>query len=424
MRYRSIDQPRMDHTIVTSASSPDKQVARHQSDMSGRMRRVIGPLWLITSGGVTFALIFTYLPPVFFTGSAGKYIVSGSITFGVMAIVGYIRQRRASGKKDRSLLASQTFNKVCDEIEKQLVQNLTPSVQVAHGSGWCHFLLPYEQSQEVSPLSTSFGLRTIRILQAQHENLDISGPLRTIIEKQDESGGWSAQSQQRPSPEVTASILATIRQFLGEDPVVEHGYHALEQMLNPSTKDLTWTRTYVAANVLADISSIRFNRTIKDDLLSTLVSGAIHCDTGFYWAESLTRMADAAPSTPLTALAVVAVRAAMASGVHSKPNVDHVTSGACEWLRHEADLRNQITPIVRNRAGSREVYVAHLFTSSWVVRAMLALDVGRDDPTVRAAMDAMWSHYREGMWHWDSGEYPTWMTYQGAHTAYLFARKG
>lgn len=71
-----------------------------------------------------------------------------------------------------------------------------------------------------------------------------------------------------------------------------------------------------------------------------------------------------------------------------------------------------------------ESLTVRLYTAAWVAKALIAADAcGLPDmeSLLDEAAKAIVEAQREGIWEWDGGDRPVWMSYQGMSTLQAYA---
>jgi hypothetical protein len=122
------------------------------------------------------------------------------------------------------------------------------------------------------------------------------------------------------------------------------------------------------------------------------------------------------PSVGHTARAVVALQRwahVGGEGAATRPAVNQ----AVDWLVTVGKLENT-TEHIRRRIGpaALESLIAQHFTAVWVARALMGTTTPRTPAATRlltTAVDTVRRYQTDGMWAWDDGSNPLWMTYQG-----------
>jgi hypothetical protein len=92
------------------------------------------------------------------------------------------------------------------------------------------------------------------------------------------------------------------------------------------------------------------------------------------------------------------------------------------WLVDRRDLHNTYEVMERTVDGSLEPATVRHFTAAWVVKALVSAGVPATHPSVSNAVVQVWASYggdTAGLWAWDNGELPIWMTYDAVEALRL-----
>lgn len=293
-------------------------------------------------------------------------------------------------------------------------------------NGWPHFFHEAQARERPTAYGTAYGLKLATMLGDQDGRLDHSELADTLWKLRLPNGGWASRTQGSIGrPEVTAVVLGSLT-TAGCDPdrLVAAG-EALDSMLRPGQDPAVATSTFVAATVLRELARIRPASTRLEQLRSALLAGAIHDpghDNLLCWSGRLddTR----APSEAHTAMAVVAL--ARARRVRGDDNRSRSAfEQASEWLACNRVLENRIDNIRRPvTPDHRESLQPCLFTAAWVVRALTAVGAPVSEnatETLDEAIAIILKTQRDGIWAWDDGNQPLWMSYQGVSALQVYA---
>lgn len=136
------------------------------------------------------------------------------------------------------------------------------------------------------------------------------------------------------------------------------------------------------------------------------------------WPEKAeSHLVNPAPSTAHTARAVRALAKFQSVARQSSDQVKEALDQAVVWLLEQGDLSHASEMIDRPLDESvdnlEKVYVRH-FTAAWVVKALVSAGIPATHPAVRDAVTQIWNSYsgdEAGLWRWDNGDLPIWMTF-------------
>lgn len=321
----------------------------------------------------------------------------------------------------RRLNLVEVFGKVADSLCRAY----------ARDDGWRHELEnPYS---DVSPLATAYGAKTMLLLQ------DVPGPtvsfsdlldklLRAERIREGRSAGWTTNSSKNRKPnsleadqdslEATAVVLDAISRL---DPTrdLRDRVKLLEQM----TADTEPVRPTVLCIVLDSMLRIDPYHAFVPKLVNQLLAARGNQEDGAWRERNDTWLADPKPSMVHTARAIrslsVARRRAQLGG-QLKDKVSAALDKAVSWLTTQDKLVN----VLENLPGRGELFPFRHFTAAWVARALV--EVGQYNSSNNTSVSAyaeIWNAYHppHGLWRWDNGELPIWMTFDAVECLRLIA---
>jgi hypothetical protein len=367
----------------------------------------------VTVAGGMFGIIWQYGPESIFKPPASHYIIA--VLAGIVGFIG-VQIARARAKNPAATLPASVMPRRHPPLEKVAAQmQASVSTDPLGNQGWCHYLGTYAHKQNFSALSTAYALRVAVLCNMELQGIDVSRITSGIVAKANRDGGWSAQSQGNLSrPEVTAVVGGTLARICGFIPVTQKAAQLLQDMIASEADPLITTSTYVVATLLEEAPYLRLPRQQVDRLLDCLLSGAVPIAGGeAYWTEHLVDPGQASPSIALTAHALIAIRGVIRNGQTIPGWGSTIANGAAQWLGNASDLHNETSQVIRYpRKGVQELNVPRHFTAALVILALIGVE-GVNNTAIQRAFDKVWSQYHNGLWWWDSGEAPTWMTYYG-----------
>lgn len=284
--------------------------------------------------------------------------------------------------------------------------------------GWRHFL--EDDDLPITPVSSSYGLRVL--LMANHTGAYPSvGQIRESILRLElpDEGGWAARTQaERARVECYGPVLQTLRLAGLIDGEFEKRVDHLERILDPDFDQVPWSHTAVLTSACNTLSNVRQESRRIPELLDTLQTAVIIDDEKghAYWTESLDpRRANRLSASPVhTARAICAVAQAPASTVGELRPLAEMALG---WLAECAEYRNSTELIERSQPDGQGDYLAERhFAAAWVGRALAWGSSWTEvSPAAlwRAEDQILRAVEPDGLWRWESGQQPIWMTYQG-----------
>ncbi len=283
--------------------------------------------------------------------------------------------------------------------------------------GWRHFL--ENEKLPVTPVASSYGVRIL--LMANHAgSVPSIGQIRqSILDLEHEGGGWSARTQNRLARvEVYGPVLHALRLAgLADEELMERVEH-LEEILDPEFDQAAWQHTTVltsACNTLSNVHPESYRiRQLVETLAEAIVIGP---DGEASWTQSVdpARAKLLSPSIVHTSRVICTLDQAPDDVV---ADLMPLAKQAVRWLERQQSYRDYSEIIDRegvDGTGADYLNMRH-FTAAWVARALAVGSMWTDvnPASLRAAEDTVLRAVGpDGLWRWDSGEQPIWMTFQG-----------
>jgi hypothetical protein len=291
---------------------------------------------------------------------------------------------------------------------------------VGHLIGWPHFFDEPAENRRPTAISTAYGLKLVLALGVPDHRPDRSRLAETLWKLRHADGGWSARTGKGLSrPEVSALVLSALS-TVGFSPAhIAGAAAALEGACAADRDPVTTERTYVASAAMRGLVSCGAGLPRLARLRAVLLAGAIkdpERDNLPCWSIKLRSGPGETllPSAPHTAMAIIALqrtRGLLGDDAASRA----AEQDAARWLRIHGDLANQTEQIRRFIPnGDWDTLTIRHFTAAWVARALLLAPPGDSDALLENAMRQVARACRDGIWEWDDGEHPVWMSYQGA----------
>jgi hypothetical protein len=290
--------------------------------------------------------------------------------------------------------------------------------------GWSQYI-----GEDVPPtaIGTSYGLRIALALDVRHAAIDRYAIVQSVLAMQKPGGGWAASTQKDVArPGVTALVLAALCRC-GLEPQTKDGLVTLFHQM-ARADPLVWSRTTVAVGVLSSMTEVQPGSPLVRDLADVLVNGASR-DTSedkplASWGESLTGYRRESPAH--TARAVIALTRA-AAALQGDQALLEIRDAGIDWLCRQQVSLDPLDEQIRRpvSAGNADaIFVGH-FTASWVARAIMCGDLTADRlPFVAASVSRVMRSQEGGIWRWQDGAKPIWMSYQGIVTLREYGLRG
>lgn len=288
--------------------------------------------------------------------------------------------------------------------------------------GWPHFLHEAAAGLRPTAYGTAYGLKLAMVMGDQDGRLNRAALVDTLWKLRRPDGGWSSRTQGGAGrPEVTAVVLGALASAGCDVARLAEARDVFESMIAPDGDTTAMASTYIVSSVIRELARIKPQSPRLAQMRTALLAGAVQDpqrDNLLCWSARLdtSRFLKPAPSAAHTALAVVALaRARQVAGDDTKswPALEQ----AARWLTLDRGLGNQTEQIRRPVTEDRwEALTVRLYTAAWVVKALIAADAcglpGMDGLLDEAAT-AIVAAQHEGIWEWDGGDQPVWMSYQG-----------
>ena len=274
-----------------------------------------------------------------------------------------------------------------------------------HGQpqGWPHDLR--RLGGRATAASTAYGLRAMLVLEGSLAP-DLMPVASRLKERAGPGGGYAAQTQREPRPEVTAAVLETLRRIDGTAPLDDQ----LARMAKNIT-DFERSRPYILSTILEASRRLAPDSELTFSLVEDLLAARRPYGDLLLWPEKVEPLLiSPAPSIAHTARAVRALAQVQAG--HPTPQVGEALDQAAAWLVGR-DLGNVSEIIERPlETGIETLYTRH-FTAAWVVKALVSVGLPASHPAVSDAVAWVWDSYSDAgaLWSWNNGDLPIWMTY-------------
>lgn len=305
---------------------------------------------------------------------------------------------RASGPP--TLLA--TFQNVASALRDSLIK------EDGMAMGWPHYLRSHSTIPTAS--STAYGIKTMLLLE-EYLAPDLTTVADNLSKMARPGGGFGTQDQKEPSPEATAAVVDALHRIDGTTGVTEH----LEKMEN-ALGVFEKRRPFILTTMLETSVQLVPDGKLTRSLIEALLDVRQRYGDMLLWPEKAgPYLVDPAPSTAHTARAVRVL--AKVQAVRPSDQVREALDQAVAWLLEQSDLSHASEVIDRPLDESvdnlEKVYVQH-FTAAWVVKALVSAGIPATHPSVRNAVTQIWNSYSgdtAGLWRWDNGDLPIWMTF-------------
>ena len=278
--------------------------------------------------------------------------------------------------------------------------------------GWARDLR--QMSRSATAPSTAFGLKTLLLLEdGLASNLvPVAENLRMMKEK----GGYANREQAGPRPEATAAVLDALYRISGLDDF-DAEFASMEKGLD----DFAKYRPYIVTIMLEASIRLKPESKLTETLVECLLAARRPYDNALVWPEKAEPLLIApSPSVAHTARAVRAL--ARVQEARPSAEVKMALDEGAAWLVDRRDLRNAYEVMERTVEGTLEPSTVRHFTAAWVVKALVSAGVPATHPSVSNAVAQVWGSYggdTAGLWAWDNGELPIWMTYDAVEALRL-----
>ncbi len=415
-----------------------KLVKRVVAERSGARRQFPGALRKLSTiaplaaGYGVFQAVLSSLPPslslsdVHYLFAVACGVAAGAVTGCAVLFV-----RRMQPKADRPPSATRsgvrpgtdltTMLRSCHQTFLSTVVNFDDP-DLGALTGWPHFLHEADAAFRPTAYGTAYGLKLAMVVGDQDGRLDRAALTDTLWKLRRPDGGWSSRTQGGVGrPEVTAVVLGALATAGCDAARLASAGDVFESMIAPDGDPIAMTSTYIVSSIIRELARIRPYSPRLAQLRTALLAGAVQDpqhDNLSCWSARLdaSSFRAPAPSVAHTALAVVALsRASRVAGDDTRSW--SALEQAARWLTLDRSLGNQTEQIRRPVTEDRwESLTVRLYTAAWLAKALIAADAcglqGMEshlDSTAMAIAEAQ----RDGIWEWDGGDRPVWMSYQG-----------
>ena len=309
-----------------------------------------------------------------------------------------------------------TFRELLERSVESVVANCETLEQTAgRVTGWRHFL--EDERLPITSMSSSYGLRVLLLADHAGSSPSIGDIRESILQMEESGGGWSARTQiyHHARAEAYGPILYTLRLAGLPDNEFEKRVAHYENVMDRSEDPATWQHTTVLTSACRTLSKIHPESRRIGELLETLAEAAVETDEGVYWTQELPpdRAQELHGSAAHTARAVSCIAEAPESTAHE---LRGLVEKAVRWLESRETYDDDRENIERVTNGELEFLHMRHFTASWVAMALAKaakwVEPSRD-ALIRAEDTILSAVSDDGLWRWQSGEIPIWMTYQG-----------
>jgi len=312
------------------------------------------------------------------------------------------RARHGSEPPHLAVSSVPSLIQVFENVAQTLRASLTCS-EDGEPLGWPHDLR--QLGGRATAASTAYGLRAMLLIEGSLAP-DLLPVANRLKERAGKGGGYSAQSQRQPRPEVTAAVLETLRRIDGTAPLEDQ----LSRM-EANVKDFERTRPYILSTMLEASHRLAPDSRLTASLVDDLLAARRPYGDLLLWPEKVEPLLISPdPSIAHTARAVRAL--AQVQAVRPMPPVGEALDQAAAWLVGR-DLGNVSEVIDRPvDEGLETLYTRH-FTAAWVVKALVSVGLPASHPAVSEAVAWIWGGYSDtaSLWSWNNGDLPIWMTY-------------
>ena len=262
-------------------------------------------------------------------------------------------------------------------------------------------------SAQATPTSTAYGIRTLLLLEdgLAADLVPLVESLRTMAEPH---GGYAGRDQTGPRPEVTAAVVSALRRIAATEE-----FDADIAQMERDLGEFERFRPFILTIMLEASLLLPPDTELIDTLVDSLLAARRPYDGALLWPEKAEPLLiDPVPSVAHTARAVRALTRAQA--IRPAARLEEAVQQAVAWLIGRRDLHNVSEQVERSVDGVPEsVFVRH-FTAAWVVKALVSAGVPATHPAVSTAVAQIWTSYggeTAGLWAWDNGDLPIWMTF-------------
>jgi hypothetical protein len=312
------------------------------------------------------------------------------------------RAQRGSGPPRLAVSSIPSLIQVFGNVAQALRASLTRD-EAGEPLGWPHDLR--QLGGRATAASTAYGLRAMLLIEGSLAP-DLLPVASRLKERAGTGGGYSAQTQREPRPEVTAAVLETLRRIDGTAPLDDQ-----VSRMEANIRDFERTRPYILATMLEASWRLAPDSGLTASLVEDLLAARRPYGDLLLWPEKVEPLLISPdPSIAHTARAVRAL--AQVQAVRPLPQVREALDQAAAWLIGR-DLGN-VSEIIDRRleSGPETLYTRH-FTAAWVVKALVSVGLPASHPAVSEAVAWVWGGYSDtaSLWSWNNGDLPIWMTY-------------
>ncbi len=312
------------------------------------------------------------------------------------------RARHGSVPPGLAISSVPSLLQVFEGVARALRDSLTRDER-GEPQGWPHDLR--RLGGRATAASTAYGLRAMLLLEGSLAP-DLMPVASRLKERAGEGGGYSAQTQREPRPEVTAAVLETLRRVDGTTPL-----EGQLTRMGENITDFERNRPYILSTILEASRRLAPDSELTLSLVEDLLAARRPYGDLLLWPEKVEPLLiSPAPSIAHTARAVRALAQVQAG--HPTSQVGEALDQAAAWLVG-SDLGNVSEIIDRPlETGIETLYTRH-FTAAWVVKALVSVGLPASHPAVSDAVAWVWDSHSDSaaLWSWNNGELPIWMTY-------------
>jgi transcriptional regulator with XRE-family HTH domain len=313
-----------------------------------------------------------------------------------------VRARHGSAPPRLAVSSAPSLLQVFENVAAALRASLTRD-ESGEPQGWPHDLR--RLGTRATAASTAYGLRAMLLLEGSLAP-DLLPVANRLKERAGPGGGYAAQSQREPRPEVTAAVLETLRRIDGTAPLDEQ----LASM-RTNVGDFERSRPYILCTMLEASHRLAPDSELTASLVDDLLAARRPYGDALLWPEKVEPMLISPdPSIAHTARAVRVLAQVQARG--STAQVQDALDQAAAWLVGR-DLGNVSEVIDRPLGTGMETLYTRHFTAAWVVKALVSVGLPASHPAVSDAVAWVWGGYSDtaALWSWNNGDLPIWMTY-------------
>jgi transcriptional regulator with XRE-family HTH domain len=302
-------------------------------------------------------------------------------------------------------------------VGESLIGYLSVATTIADepGYGWRRDL--EDTAEPPSAWDTAYGLRTVALAGCLDWRVSLSRVRDTLRHFELPDGGWTDGSLSGVArPEITAVILAALRDAGESDAFLFERASLVVEMLDRRAPDAELARPYILATSLVELSRLDADEASAGRLVEGLVDLS-HVESGARGWPVVVKTAGLQPQSSSTVHTAAAV-CAVAAWAHrlGDTGLAEVARDGMTWLERHADLELDDEDVWSEHAdgGHERLHVRH-FTPAWVILAGRAAGTDPTSGLANRALRAVLSYYLPdaAVWRWprSGGLYPTWMTY-------------